>query len=53
MRFNDIQDTRKTEDMKVEKTEMFRRLHEECMRKIAGIRFAERLANINGVIFAV
>lgn len=53
MRFNDVQDTRKAAEIKKQRNEAFHKLYEDCMRKLSSIHPSNRLANINGVIFAV
>lgn len=37
MRFGDVQDTRKAEVVKEQRTAAFRKLYDECMEKISGL----------------
>ncbi len=53
MRFNDIQDTRKTEKVKSQKSAAFHKLFEDCMRKFSSLKTADRIATVKGVVFAV
>ena len=52
MRFGDVQDTRKADVKKVQRAENFRRIYDECMVKISGIR-GQKMVVAFGATFTV
>ncbi|WP_022762845.1 MULTISPECIES: hypothetical protein [unclassified Butyrivibrio] len=53
MRFNDVQDTRKTEVKRVQRNEAVRKMYDECLEKLSAFYNKEKMAVAFGATFTL